>query len=423
MTNSAPPSRLLSDRRLFPVIGIVPYVVLAAATVLTVVVRRGETTTLLIDLGLCALAAAWMLGMFSIPKAWRSRPRIMAVFVIGIILLLAAMVLREAWFGLFSIAGFLYVFGLLRWPWRLAGVAAVAAIAGGAQGSGLPTDTTLGRVAFVAIVLVNVAVMCGYCWIQWTSDELGVERTRALGEAKAANLRLESSLAENAALQDQLLTRARQAGVLDERQRMAREIHDTLAQGLIGIITQLEAAELADSDPARRRRHFEAASTLARESLSEARRSVSALRPEPLEAARLSDALAEVAQRWSVREGIPVWVTTTGSVEPIASEAEVALLRAAQEALANVAKHSGADRVGVTLSYLADEVALDVRDDGAGFDPDAHGSTGTGEGGFGLIALRERVEQLSGSVRIESEPGRGTAVSVRVPVTTTGVSA
>jgi signal transduction histidine kinase len=257
--------------------------------------------------------------------------------------------------------------------------------------------------------------MCGYCWIQWTSDELSVQRAHALDGVRAANSRLETSLAENAMLQEQLLGQARQAGVQDERQRMAREIHDTLAQGLIGIITQLEAADLASSDPAEWRRHFEAASGLARESLSEARRSVSALRPEALEAARLGDALAEVAQRWSERQGIPVQVTTTGTVEPVASEAEIALLRAAQEALANVAKHARADRVGVTLSYLADEVALDVRDDGAGFATAGGGDPRDG-GGFGLIALRQRVEELRGSVQIESEPGHGTAVSVRVPV-------
>ena len=149
---------------------------------------------------------------------------------------------------------------------------------------------------------------------------------------------------------------------------MAREIHDTLAQGLTGIITQLQAAEHAADDLAGWRRHFEAATRLARESLSEARRSVEALRPESLETGRLSEALAEVAGRWSALHGIPVQVTTTGTARPMQSEAEFALLRTAQEALANVAKHAQATRVGVTLSYMEHEVALDVRDDGRGFD-------------------------------------------------------
>ena len=94
-----------------------------------------------------------------------------------------------------------------------------------------------------------------------------------------------------------------------------------------------------------------------------------ALRPEPLERARLGEALAGVAERWSALHGIAVEVTTTGTARPLPPEAELALLRTAQEALANVAKHAQATRVGLTLSYMDHEVALDVRDDGGGFDP------------------------------------------------------
>ena len=416
-SSQAPLSRLLTDRRLLPIIGAVPYVVLAALAAFTIVIRHAQPATLLIDLALCAAIAAWMLGMFTLRRGSWGDPVAMGVFLGGFVMLLAILVVREPWFGLLAIAGYLYAFGLLRWPWRLLGVGAVAILAGIAQAAGVPRDTSVGITAFVAIVVANVVVMCGYCWIQWTSDELSSERSRALDEVRQTNALLEASLAENAALQEQLVTSARQGGVQDERSRMAREIHDTLAQGLIGIITQLEAADLANSNPEEWRRHFDAASSLARESLGEARRSVLALRPEALEGARLGDALAEVAQRWSERQGIPVQVTTTGTVEPVASEAEVALLRAAQEALANVAKHASADRVGVTLSYLDREVALDVRDDGRGFDVDRVGGASTA-GGFGLTALRQRVEGLRGSVEIESEPGRGTAVSVRVPVQT-----
>jgi len=109
-----------------------------------------------------------------------------------------------------------------------------------------------------------------------------------------------------------------------------------------------------------------------------------------------------------------VQVNTTGTTRPIGPEAEVALLRAAQEALANVAKHAEASRVGLTLSYLDNEVALDVRDDGKGFHPDANGHHSTG--GFGLVAMRQRMESLSGTLQIESEPGYGTTISARVPV-------
>jgi signal transduction histidine kinase len=223
---------------------------------------------------------------------------------------------------------------------------------------------------------------------------------------------------------------------------MAGEIHDTLAQGLTGIITQLQAAEEAADDPAERRRHYDTATRLARESLSEARRSVHALRPEPLEQARLGEALAGAAQRWSALHGIPVQVTTTGTALALRPETELALLRTAQEALANVAKHAAATRVRLTLAYLADGVVLDMRDDGRGFDPASAGHRepayaasrargldgGTQDagpmgderadvpsGGFGMVAMRQRIEGLSGTLQVESEPGQGTAISASVP--------
>jgi signal transduction histidine kinase len=206
---------------------------------------------------------------------------------------------------------------------------------------------------------------------------------------------------------------------------MAREIHDTLAQGLTGIITQLQAAEQAGQDPAGWHRHVAAATRLARESLSEARRSVDALRPEPLETARLADALTGIAERWSALHGITAQVTTTGTARPMPPEAELALLRTAQEALVNVARHAQATRAWLTLSYMEHEVALDVRDNGRGFDPAQLGDNVAGngaaaagpggDGGFGLVAMRQRIEGLAGTLRVESEPGAGTAISACIP--------
>nr|WP_246345869.1 sensor histidine kinase [Conexibacter arvalis] len=192
---------------------------------------------------------------------------------------------------------------------------------------------------------------------------------------------------------------------------MAREIHDTLAQGLTGIVAQIQAAEQAAERPERWRRHLRTAAQLARESLAEARRSVRAVRPEALENARLPEALADVARRWSAIHDVGVEVTTTGRARPLRPEVEVTLLRTAQEALANVAKHARAGRVGVTLSYMDDEVTLDVRDDGVGFDLGARPA----DDGVGLVAMRQRVEGLGGRLEIESEPGGGTAVSASAP--------
>ena len=148
---------------------------------------------------------------------------------------------------------------------------------------------------------------------------------------------------------------------------MAREIHDTIAQGLTGIITQLEAANQAVDRPADRDRHLANAELLARESLTEARRSVEASIPAALESRSLPEALDGVAREWSDLNGIPIDIRVTGEVIALHPDIEVALLRTAQEALANVARHAGATRAGLTLSYMGDVVTLDVRDDGVGF--------------------------------------------------------
>jgi signal transduction histidine kinase len=440
-------------RRLLPLIKFGPYVLLGILVIFTAVAKRGSGASLVIDLALCALAAAWMLWMFTLHPAWRVRPRVMAVFFTVFIVIMAVLVARDPWFGFFTPAGYVYAFTILPWPWRLPGVAAVAAVAAIAQTGGMHRASVFGVIVLAAVLAINAVPMCGLAWMDWTSDKHADEREDALAEVREANRRLEATLAENAGLHEQLLTQAREAGVLDERQRMAGEIHDTLAQGLTGIITQLQAAEQASGDPAGWRRHVAAATSLARESLSEARRSVQALRPEPLERARLTDALAGVAERWSALHGIAVHVTTTGTERPVRPDAEFALLRAAQEALANVAKHARATRVGLTLSYMEHEVALDVRDDGRGFDPgwltdkqfrngtahaspaaggpassgagpgDARGGPAGRAGGFGLAAMRQRIEGLSGTLQIESEPGGGTAISACVPATTASTPA
>jgi signal transduction histidine kinase len=418
--------------RLLPRVTLVPYLLLAVLACWTVLEKYSETRSMLIDLALCALAAAWELWMVTLHPTWWTRPKAMTVFVVGLIAITAVLVIRDPWFGFFTPAGYFYSFRLLPWPWTLAGVTAVAMEAGTAQSAAVVKTTPAGMAAYCAIMVVNVLPLCGLAWFESNRTRDTIQREQALAEVREANSRLESTLTENAGLHHQLMVQAREAGILDERQRMAREIHDTLAQGLIGIITQLQAAECAEHDPARWRGHLAAATGLARESLSEARRSVHELRPEPLETARhnatvrLSTALGGVAERWSALHGIPVEVTTTGTMHPTPPETEVALLRAAQEAFANVARHAQATRVGLTLSYLEHEVVLDVRDDGRGFDlaqlddtvpadPATDRSHGGGSG-FGLVAMRQRIECLSGTLQVESEPGLGTGISAHIPV-------
>jgi signal transduction histidine kinase len=206
---------------------------------------------------------------------------------------------------------------------------------------------------------------------------------------------------------------AREAGVLDERARMAREIHDTLAQGLAGIVTQLEAADLPNE-------HIATARQLARESLTEARRSVQGLAPRELAEGRLPVAITDAARRWSQRSGIAASVQTTGDPRPLIADVELALFRVCQESLTNIAKHAKASRVGLTLSYMDDVVTLDVRDDGVGFVPDRRAAREDGSG-YGLAGMRQRVQRVAGTLEVESAPGEGTAISANVPAITAEV--
>jgi len=175
------------------------------------------------------------------------------------------------------------------------------------------------------------------------------------------------------------------------------------------------------------RRHLAAARALARESLSEARRSVQALHPEQLDTAQLPDAIETMVRCWSQGCGMSVEFHVTGEPRRLVPDVEAALFRAAQEALANVGKHAAATRVGVTLSYTDDVVLLDIRDDGVGFDPNSlqlGGRTPSRNGtGMGLCGMRQRLQRVAGSLEIESAPGAGTALGATVPAVTAGVRA
>jgi signal transduction histidine kinase len=390
-----------------------PYVLLAVLAVSCFASNGEQGRTLLVDSSLCAITAAWMAGMYTLNRTRRRRPRHAAVFIAGLLILTAILTVRSGWFGFFIVVSFGYSRELLRWPGPLIVGAASAVIGAISQTEGDHSSLPVHLLVFLVALTIDMVLFPSFMWLIHDREQQVVQHRKSLDELSEVNRRLEATIAENAGLHRQLLVQARETGVFDERRRMAREIHDTLAQGLTGIVTQLQAAEQAASrvpgDPSGWRRHVNAATRLARESLSEARRSVDALRPEPLDGCRLSEALTSVAERWSAMNGIPVQVTTTGTVGPINPEAEFALLRAAQEALANVARHARATRVGLTISYMENEVALDVRDDGVGFDP------ATPERGFGLVAMRQRIAALSGTLQVESEPGGGTAISACVP--------
>jgi len=223
-------------------------------------------------------------------------------------------------------------------------------------------------------------------------------------------------IAELERTRQDLAAAERQAGVLDERARLAREIHDTLAQGFASVVAHLEAARGSlGRDPVRVERHLDEAEDVARTSLADARGLAWALRPGTLTTGGLPAAI-ERAVDATLRGTAVAWtVTVTGAARALHPNLEVTLLRATQEALANVKRHAHARDATVTLSFFDDAVSLDVADDGIGFDPEGT-SPGPG-GGLGLLGIRERAEALGGSVAIESAAGHGTTIGIYLPTT------
>ncbi|WP_425442666.1 sensor histidine kinase [Streptomyces indicus] len=298
--------------------------------------------------------------------------------------------------------------------WVPLGLFASAVTIAGSQSGGFPPPSAARWGLFGAILSIHVALFWVFSKLNTYENQRTQVHLATIAELERTNTRLQQALDENAALHAQLLVQAREAGVADERRRLAAEIHDTIAQGLTGIIAQLQVVANTD-DHALARAHLDRAADLARASLGEARRSVHNLGPAALQDQGLAEALKQTVAEWSARTGVRAEFTVTGTAEPLHDEIEGTLVRIAQEALSNAARHASATRLGVTLSYMDDEVALDVRDDGAGFDPLALPRR-SGSGGFGVDGMRARAERVAGTVEIESEPGFGTAVSARVPL-------
>jgi signal transduction histidine kinase len=203
----------------------------------------------------------------------------------------------------------------------------------------------------------------------------------------------------------------RHTAVLDERNRMARDMHDTLAQGFTGVIVQLQAAEhaRAHGSVADMASHMARARELARHSLGEARRSIRALRPAVLETNDLCAALERTLTQITANTTLRATFTTQGEPRAAARITEENLVRIHQEMLTNCLKHSGATAVSATLSFDPQGLRLDVQDNGHGFDPS------TRHDGLGLLGIRERVHRLGGELSIDAHLGRGTKMSVLLP--------
>jgi signal transduction histidine kinase len=404
---------------------------LALSLVLVLFLGPRDAAFHAVVLGCSAAAVGWLL--WGAPDRDRPLPPPgrAVVYYVGLWLLIAVLILISPLFGFFGFTGYLHSV-VLPGRTKLIGIAATAALMATTQMGGVQKIHGAGVYVYLGLFSVNLL-------IAGTMTMSGVAELEHRRELAEANERLREMLAENAGLHAQLVAQAREAGVMDERQRLAGEIHDTIAQGLTGIVRQLEVAERFDSGPGtaagdgnananagngdasaeadaeKRRRAIRVARELARESLAEARRSVQALRPGPLAAAQLPEALTDLAANWSRASGLPARVEISGDAVTLPPAIEVALFRAAQEALANAGKYSQASQVGLTLSYTSDVIVLDVVDDGKGFDTAAAGPSTDGTG-YGLSAMRARLKQLGGSLTVESEPGDGTAISAAVPL-------
>ncbi|MFK0113089.1 sensor histidine kinase [Streptomyces sp. NPDC091217] len=310
-------------------------------------------------------------------------------------------------FAFYAAAGYMDADETLPGRWHRLGLFASAVIVAGAQTGGMPIGGVVQWTVFAVLLAFNSALQMAVGRLTEQEKQRTAERTETIAALRQA-------LDENAALHAQLLVQAREAGVADERRRLAAEIHDTIAQGLAGIIAQLQVV-INTPDPAMAEDHVGRALALARHSLGEARRSVHNLAPVALEHDGLPEALKKTVAEWGQRTGVRAEFTVTGTAEQLHEEVAATLLRIVQEALSNAARHAHASRVGVTLSYLGEEVILDIRDDGTGFDLLAVPARSRA-GGFGLDGMRARAERIAGSLTVESEPGLGTALSARVPL-------
>jgi signal transduction histidine kinase len=375
------------------------YVSLIVATGLAFTVDAASWQQSLVLCVLSLVLGIWYLGcILASSEYWRGRVLLTwGYLLIGWIIWTALVTFNPVYlFVLFGLYPQLFVF--LRLPWSIAGACILLGLSLWSQVIGQ------GNWSIGVVILLSWPASAGLGLFIEALIKQSQGRARLIHELQATR--------------QELAEASRQAGIMQERQRLAREIHDTFTQGLSSIVMQIEAMDATLSpDEKKRRQTLEQVHRIARENLAEARRLLWALQPEVSERASLPEMLPPLAQRWAEESGVRVRVTITGQATSLRPEIEVTLLRAAQEALANIRKHAQASSVVLTLSYMEDIVALDIQDDGIGFDPHDLPARLLGEtsGRLGLKALRERVEQLEGTFTLESTPGLGTTIAVALP--------
>ncbi|QWF81721.1 hypothetical protein HUW46_05154 [Amycolatopsis sp. CA-230715] len=319
--------------------------------------------------------------------------RVVFAVVVVVACVTAIMLRPSAGFALFATGSMLF----LTVPVRIAVTATVLMAAvpplSVIVNFGIETDPNLGVLIPFTGLMVLFAAFVGP-WIDRVVNQ-SKERAQLIEQ-------LEASQAEVSRL-------SREAGTAAERERLAREIHDTLAQGFTSIVTLAQAIESEmDTNPDTAKRHLALAARTARDNLAEARAMVAELTPAALGSSTLEDAVHREAARLG-ESGMDV-TCEIDELPKLPTATEVVLLRGAQEALTNVRKHSGASAVAIRLRAANGSIRLTVRDDGAGFD------ASSGHTGYGLDGMRARASEAGGSLTIHSGPEDGTTVELEVPV-------
>ncbi|MEV6315273.1 sensor histidine kinase [Streptomyces sp. NPDC051776] len=285
---------------------------------------------------------------------------------------------------------------LKGWRWWIAGAVVLSGVSAAALTAGRGSSAA----ALLLLVAGPVVAMAFGAWVGGISHE----------SAKRAEL-----IAELASTRAELLRAHHREGVLAERERLAHEIHDTLAQGFTSVHMLIRGAEATlESSPDEARERLRLAARTAGENLAEARSLVAALGPVALRQGSLPDALARLGDRFGQETGAITTFGTSGMARVLPADQEVIMVRVLQEALANVRKHAGAQHVRIHLSYHHDRVELQIGDDGRGFTTSSVDRPGGDvlTGGFGLHGMHTRVRQIGGALRVTSSPGSGTTVTV-----------
>ncbi|MCH8627343.1 sensor histidine kinase [Arsenicicoccus piscis] len=353
-------------------------------------------------------AAGARLGRRAQDQPSAPRPALGAWFLLGLALVWVALVLIShelVWlaFSLWLLAGHLMTTRVAL-PFSLAVLGVVVAAPWHALGAPPGAAGIIGPAVGAAFAL---ALSRG----QQRLVRENIERRRLVESLVRAQ-------AESELLHAELASAQRESGILAERTRLSRDIHDTLAQGFSSILLLARAGAVADAD--RRAELLAQIEATASDNLVEARRVVGALAPQQLEGSGLASALRRILDAQADETGVATELRVEGDLASLPTVVEVALLRAAQGALANVREHSAARHVVVTLTESDDSVRLDVVDDGRGFDAAAWARAAPSApelGGYGLRSSRARLRELGGGLEIESQAGSGTALSAYVPLT------